>query len=529
MIKKIMLIAIMGFMVMPFLEAQNTEQSADDEGRISITPMVSSQNVPAGAKRMLTTRMKQLLSLNDAAGDEDSPFFVMEANVDVLSKDVTATNPPMEALNLQVSFAIKDNNSGKVFSEVTSMVKGVGTNETKAYTSALSRINVRAGQYKAFVEKGKEKILEYYNSDCEFFLSKAKALKEQGSNAKAIEVLNSVPQVSRECYDRAMELLAQIEPPKEETAPASQSAPSGGGSGNKVGGSGRAEVEIDDHIFLVYKKMKTFGDKIVMYFNLENRGDKDYEFKDYLLDTRIIADEGKEVGIDKIELAGGRGNDATIMPGVPVKMECTFDKVDQVMMFEFPYKKRKFRLKDLAMDSPVSKPSTPASSSSSSSGSKSIGAIDYANVGKYEGAKVIFNKVTKWGKFRLPMNQFGNFSFDDPKVVQGKVIRFQFKTAPENNPAYLMKKAKPVLQERGFELLLTRDNDNLRSQDFRNGYMRKLDNQRFGLKKAVDPWNNNNTYMLLKGQNGGKEIYMSVYFMATDKGTYITQDVVEVE
>lgn len=198
--------------------AQNNAGKADDASRVSITPQVSDQQIPQGAKNMLLNKMKQICTKNGLSGDTENPFFVMDATVDILTKDLTATAPPMHALNMQVNFFIKDAN-GAVFSETSIEVKGVGQNETKAYMNGLQNINTSSGQYKAMVDRGKEKILEFYNSQCDFIISKAKALQKQGNDREAIKVLKSVPPVSKECYDMCMEVLATIEHVEEPVQP----------------------------------------------------------------------------------------------------------------------------------------------------------------------------------------------------------------------------------------------------------------------------------------------------------------------
>ncbi len=220
--KIIMLLAVL-FIGLTTVTAQNNEAKADDAARIAITPQVSDQAIPQATKNLLINKMKQICTKNGMSGEGENPFFVMDVSIDVLTKDITPSAPPMHALTLSVNFEIKDNMSGNVYSQTSIEVKGVGKNETKAYMEAVKVLNTNAGQFKAFVEKGKEKILEFYNSECDFIISRAKALHQQGENNKAIKVLESVPSVSKECYDMCMELLSEIEP-VQEVAP-SGSAP----------------------------------------------------------------------------------------------------------------------------------------------------------------------------------------------------------------------------------------------------------------------------------------------------------------
>jgi len=282
------------------------------------------------------------------SGESENPFFVMDATVDILSKELTPTAPPMHSLNLQINFSIADNLTGNVYAQTSIEIKGVGQNETKAYIQAIKNIDAKKGQYKAFVEQGKTKILEFYNSQCDFVISKATALQKQGNNSDASKVLKSVPPVCKECYDKCMTILATI--PHEEEQQATQQPVAQATSGMSTN-TGTYQVEIDNNIYLVYRNSKILGNKLLLYFEFENRGTNDYELKDYAFDTRIIDQNGAEHRLEEFN-AGGNSYSTftiTIMPGVPVKMECQFEKVDKVTMFEYIYKEKVFRIKDITI------------------------------------------------------------------------------------------------------------------------------------------------------------------------------------
>ncbi len=246
--------------------AQNNAGKADDEGRIAITAQVSDQEIPAAAKKNLLSKMKQIATKNGLAGDSENPFFIMDASVDVLSKEITPTAPPMHALSIQINFFIKDAN-GAIYSETSYTTKGVGKNETKAYLQGLKNINTSRGQFKAFVERGKEKIVGYYNSQCDFVISTAKAMHKQGRNDQAIRVLQSVPPVCKECYDMCMEVMAEIEPSDdfvEEGAAATTSTAtetsaktvtdSTGGAASATSAPSAATFKVGDRVWAVFDR-----------------------------------------------------------------------------------------------------------------------------------------------------------------------------------------------------------------------------------------------------------------------------------
>ncbi len=333
--------------------AQNNEGKADDAARIAITPQVSDQEIPQSAKNMLVNKMRDICTKNGMSGSGENPFFVMDASVDVLSKELTPTAPPMHAMNLSINLEIKDNMSGNVYSQTSIEVKGVGKNETKAYMEAIKHLNTNSGQFKAFVEKGKSRILEFYNSECDFVLSKAKALQAQGENNKAIQVLESVPSISKECYDMCMELLAEIEPQPEAHAVAGPGGEPNGGSMRSTGGNvAQSAQEIDEGIYLVYTGSKDLGNTTKLYFQLENRAMPDYEFQDFVKDSRLIDADGREKAFRECYIAGsetGAYPSATLIDGTPVPFELVFEKADDVSMFEFKYKGQIFRFKDIQL------------------------------------------------------------------------------------------------------------------------------------------------------------------------------------
>ncbi|MDI3525977.1 MAG: hypothetical protein PWR03_160 [Tenuifilum sp.] len=209
--KKLLLtIAIIGFGLS--LYAQNSQGKTDDMGRIALAALVPDQaeNIPQGAKQMLVNKMSRIATQNGLGATAANPRFCIVPLVTVIGKEITPTAPPMQAVNLEVTFYIVDAASQNIFSQTSINVKGVGRTEDKAFIQALKNINVRSGQFKGFVEKGKEKIIEYYNSQCDVVLKGAQALAGQQKYEEALFVLLSVPDVCRECFDKSMDLSIDI-------------------------------------------------------------------------------------------------------------------------------------------------------------------------------------------------------------------------------------------------------------------------------------------------------------------------------
>ena len=193
-------------------QAQNTLGKTYDIGRIALAVMVPdmAENIPAGAKQLLENKMMQIATINGLGAGGMDPRFCIVPMVNVLTKDVTPTAPPMIAMNMEITFYIVDAISQTIFAQSTIAGKGVGQTEDKAFISGIRNVNVRAGQFKGFIENGKTKIIEYYNSKCDAIIKEAQALAGRKNYEEALFNLMSIPDVCRECYDKCMDLSTDI-------------------------------------------------------------------------------------------------------------------------------------------------------------------------------------------------------------------------------------------------------------------------------------------------------------------------------
>lgn len=209
--KRIVLLFLIGVLLVPLANAQNSLGKSDDLARISLTPIIPDelQTIPKYAKKMLQNKLKQVATRNGLGGGAN-PRFIITADADIITKDITPTAPPMTAVTLGINFYIADVVEQKIFSSAVIELKGVGTNENKAYIGAIKKIAPRNPQLRHFIETGKEKIIEYYNSQCDNIITDAQTKASMKDFGRAIFTLTSIPDVCKECYDKAMALVPDV-------------------------------------------------------------------------------------------------------------------------------------------------------------------------------------------------------------------------------------------------------------------------------------------------------------------------------
>ncbi len=183
----------------------------DDFGRIILNTHLSDKlNIPAESKELLKTKLSQIASNNGMGGSQVNPRFIITANVNVGTKDIIAGPPQMIAQNVDVTFFIGDALTNTVFANMTMSLKGVGTNENKAFIEAIKTINPKNKDISAFIEEGKNKIISYYSTNCDFIIKDAQTLVKQEKYDEAIYQLSLVPEVCQECYFKCLDTLSSI-------------------------------------------------------------------------------------------------------------------------------------------------------------------------------------------------------------------------------------------------------------------------------------------------------------------------------
>jgi len=193
------------------VNAQNSLGKSDDIARIVLNTYVPADaNIKPAAQKLFESKLNAIVAANGMGGSGASQRFLISGQVNELSKNIIVGPPDQIILELEVNLIIGDGMDGTIFATESLIIKSIGDNETKAYIEALKKIKTSDKTILAFVEKGKSKIIEYYNSRCDFILKEATALSAQKNYDNALYVLAEVPEVCKACYENAMDLGVQI-------------------------------------------------------------------------------------------------------------------------------------------------------------------------------------------------------------------------------------------------------------------------------------------------------------------------------
>lgn len=166
------------------------------------------KDIPQEASRHLEQLLQKLVTSNGIMEQDPSNRFVLTSKASVVTKDILPGPPAKVSMNIDFTIMVGDIVENKVFESAVVSTVGVGINENKAFIAAVKSIKPRNKELVDFLEKAKQKIVQYYSS--KGVELKKEAEKEAASHnyQKAIYLLSLVPSVCKEadeCRDMAIQ------------------------------------------------------------------------------------------------------------------------------------------------------------------------------------------------------------------------------------------------------------------------------------------------------------------------------------
>lgn len=205
----LMKISLKSIALMASLAIVGSTQAQDCIIPISVELEETFSQVDAASIRILENQLRRAATATGLNADGTYTQFMITAKVDVLDKEVTSTAPAQVVQNLGVNLYIADQFHQKTFASEYIELKGVGKSEEKSFNFALRQLNGQNSKLRSFINQGKRKILDYYDSQTEYILKDADRAASMQNYEQAISLCASVPTCSKGA-DQAAEYGAQL-------------------------------------------------------------------------------------------------------------------------------------------------------------------------------------------------------------------------------------------------------------------------------------------------------------------------------
>ena len=182
-------------------------QSSSDVGKIALS-IIMPENIDGldvSQLSKLETKITNIVSsLGLAASGYNNNFVIYPKFAIYETNVVEGGMQNITVVTCELSLFIKQVDNNILFSSLSKQVKGSGSNKTTAITNAISKVPTNDPQFKTFIETGKSKIVEYYESKCSDIITKSESLVKMQDYEQALGLLMTVPdEVS--CYNKVQQ------------------------------------------------------------------------------------------------------------------------------------------------------------------------------------------------------------------------------------------------------------------------------------------------------------------------------------
>lgn len=184
------------------VKAQNNDNHS---ALIPLTVIADEQtNIPDYAQTALRDKLMQVVVSNGLGSNDNISRFAITASILEQGKDFVAGPPQQVSAAFDITLYIVDNYDHKLFSSVTIPSRAVEYSIEKALMRSIRSLKVKSNDVVSFVERGRNKIIDYYNQQIGQILAKAHLLATQRNYEEAFYILEGVPEACTVAYNKAL-------------------------------------------------------------------------------------------------------------------------------------------------------------------------------------------------------------------------------------------------------------------------------------------------------------------------------------
>ena len=263
------------------------------------------ENIPKASMEYLLNNLSSAVTADGlAAQNEYMTQFVLMPKVNVASKNIITNTQTQVVLNIDISLQVVDGMSGTLYASSIVNVKGVGTNETKAYNSAFRSINKKQQQIVVLVKTAKQKILSYYEAEADNIIKKSNLLATKNNYEEAFYLLSMIPsQCSK--FDASISAgLSLWEKYK------NYSCNTNLAKAEAIWISGQdynAAIEAGKYLSRILPDSECYGKAIQLYNEIKKKVGNLWKFEMKQYDTELELKKAKILAFQAIGVAYGRG------------------------------------------------------------------------------------------------------------------------------------------------------------------------------------------------------------------------------
>lgn len=184
-------------------------KAADCEIAITYADVSQGERIPASINGQIKAKITNLLAKSGISSSDPNSRFFVTGRFDHGYSETLEVGPSYKyVLTTDLTLYMGDSETKKIFASAVIPLKGVGSTEIICYRNCLKDLKVTTPELKEFINEGRQKIVDYYNSNYQSILAQANAAMNQRNYDEAIYYAATIP----ECcvgFEQAQNLMVK--------------------------------------------------------------------------------------------------------------------------------------------------------------------------------------------------------------------------------------------------------------------------------------------------------------------------------
>lgn len=174
-------------------------------GQVKLNIMLP-EGLPENSKNVLHNKMVAMTSVNGVGSVDASPILCIIPTFAEMNHDITATVPAKHKIKYDFNVWVANLETGEVFASAQQDLLGIGDSEELAWGNAMSSVSPNDNKWQEMLKTAQDRIIDFYNTNGDRLIKEAQGYIGVNDYPKAMLILNNIPMVCDEVYDRALEV-----------------------------------------------------------------------------------------------------------------------------------------------------------------------------------------------------------------------------------------------------------------------------------------------------------------------------------
>lgn len=200
------------FIIVIFITSISFSQENTSIGKIALSVVLPEniEGMDSYNYSKLESKIIQIVSNSGLAANGYNSNFIIYPKLAIYDNKVVESGmQDITVFNFDLTLIIKQVDNNMIYSSCNISIKGYGNSKQIAISNAISKIKINETTFIDFIDKGKRRIIEYYESRCNDLIVQADGLSKRQSFEEAITLLLSIPsEVS--CFSKIQDKTIEI-------------------------------------------------------------------------------------------------------------------------------------------------------------------------------------------------------------------------------------------------------------------------------------------------------------------------------